>query len=189
MLERGELDALFHVAPAESPLVQRLIAVKGVRLLSFDRAQAYVRRFPFLSSVTLPRGVFDLAGNVPDHDIVLLSPTANLLARDSLHPALAYLLMTAATTVHGEGSLLSARGQFPALLDADFPYSERGRALLQVGRAMAAALPALLGGGAGGPALGPGAAVPGRGGAAVAPAAAGVCLAHALATVPLVCAA
>jgi hypothetical protein len=125
MLERGELDALLHVAPPDSPLVQRLIGVKGVRLLSFDDAQAYVRRFPYLSSVTLPRGVFDLAGNVPDHDIVLLSPTANLLARDSLHPALAYLLMTAATTVHGEGSLLSARGQFPALLNADFPYSEQ----------------------------------------------------------------
>ncbi len=124
MLERGELDALFHVAPAESQLVQRLIAIKGVRLLSFDRAQAYVRRFPFLNKVTLPRGVFDLAGNVPDHDIVLLSPTANLLARDSLHPALAYLLMSAATTVHGEGSLLSPRGQFPALLDAGFPYSD-----------------------------------------------------------------
>jgi len=123
MLERGEVDAMLHVAPPDSALVQRLIAMPGVRLLSFDRAEAYVRRFPFLSSVTLPRGVFNLAGDVPDHDIVLLSPTANLLARDSLHPALAYLLMTAATTVHGDGSLLSPRGQFPALLDAGFPYA------------------------------------------------------------------
>jgi TRAP-type uncharacterized transport system substrate-binding protein len=123
MLERGEVDAMLHVAPPDSALVQRLIGIKGVRLLSFDRAEAYVRRFPFLTSVTLPRGVFNLAGNVPDHDIVLLSPTANLLVRDTLHPALAYLLMTAATTIHGEGSLLSPRGQFPALLDAGFPYA------------------------------------------------------------------
>jgi hypothetical protein len=64
-------------------------------------------------------------GNVPPRDVVLLAPTANLLARDSLHPALAYLLMRAATTLHGEGSLLSARGDFPALRDADFPYSEQ----------------------------------------------------------------
>ncbi len=127
MLESGELDALFHVAPAESPLVQQLIATKGVRLLSFDRADAYIRRFPYLTRVTLPRGVFDLVGNVPPREVVLLSPTANLLARDSLHPALAYLLMRAASTLHGEGSLLSARGDFPALRDADFPYSEQAK--------------------------------------------------------------
>ena len=134
MLERGDLDALFHVAPADSPLVQRLIGIQGVRLLSFGRAQAYVRRFPFLSSVTLPRGVFDLAGNVPDHDIVLLSPTANLLARDSLHPALAYLLMTAATTVHGEGSLLQPARPVPRLARRRLPVQRGGAALLQ-GRA------------------------------------------------------
>jgi TRAP-type uncharacterized transport system substrate-binding protein len=124
MLEKGEIDALFHVAPADSPLVQRLASAKGVHLLSFDRAEAYTRRFPYLSRVLLPRGVFDLVGNVPEHDVVLLSPTANLLARDSLHPALAYLLMSAATTINGDGSLLSARGEFPALRDADFPYSK-----------------------------------------------------------------
>jgi TRAP-type uncharacterized transport system substrate-binding protein len=127
MLEAGELDALLHVAPAESPLVQRLIAAKGVRLLGFDRAEAYVRRFPYLTRVTLPRGVFDLVGNVPPRDVVLLSPSANLLARDSLHPALAYLLMRAATSIHGAGSLLSARSDFPALRDADFPYSEQAK--------------------------------------------------------------
>jgi TRAP-type uncharacterized transport system substrate-binding protein len=133
MLESGELDALLHVAPAESPLVQRLISAKGVRLLSFDRADAYIRRFPYLSRVTLPRGVFDLVGNLPPRDVVLLSPTANLLVHDSLHPALAYLLMRAATTIHGEGSLLSARGDFPALRDADFPYSEQATRYYQSG--------------------------------------------------------
>jgi TRAP-type uncharacterized transport system substrate-binding protein len=127
MLESGRLDALFHVAPAESPVVQRLIAAKGVRLLSFDRAEAYIRRFPYLTRLTLPRGVFDFVGNVPDRDVVLLSPTANLLARDTLHPALAYLLLRAATSVHGEGSLLSSRGEFPALRDADFPFSEQAQ--------------------------------------------------------------
>lgn len=127
MLEAGRIDALLHVAPAESPVVQRLIHAKGVHLLSFAQADAYTRRFPYLTRVTLPRGVFDLVGNRPDHDLVLLSPTANLLARDSLHPALAYLLMRAASEVHGEGSLLSARGEFPTLRDADFPYSEQAQ--------------------------------------------------------------
>ena len=56
-------------------------------------------------------------------DVMLVSPTANLIAKDTLHPALAYLLMRAATEVHGGSGLLQQAGEFPAALDADFPLS------------------------------------------------------------------
>jgi TRAP-type uncharacterized transport system substrate-binding protein len=122
-LEAGAVDALFVVVPAEAPAVKRLASMRGVRLLSFARADAYVRKFTYLSKLILPRGVLDLPNDVPDHDVVLLSPTLNLLARDTLHPALAYLLMRAATEVHGGAGLLDNAGQFPAALDAGFPLS------------------------------------------------------------------
>ena len=127
LLQAGQIDAMFYVAPADSPIVQRLMTAKGVHLLSFDRAEAYARRFRYLDRVVLPRGVFDFVGNVPDQDVVLLSPTANLLARDRLHPAIASLLLRAATELHGQGSLLSARGDFPSLRDADFPFSPEAK--------------------------------------------------------------
>src|SRR6267142_828953 len=60
-LKGGEIDAAFLVAPAESPDIKKLAAAPGVRLLSFARADAYVRRYPYLSKLVLPRGVFDLA--------------------------------------------------------------------------------------------------------------------------------
>ena len=99
-LKKGELDAVFLVAPAEAPFIQKLTAVPGIHLLSFDRADAYVRRFPYLTKFVLPHGVFDLAADVPSSDVTLLSPTASLVARDTLHPALAYLLLRTATEVH-----------------------------------------------------------------------------------------
>jgi TRAP transporter TAXI family solute receptor len=122
-LKRGKIDAAFFVTPPESDLIQGLAATPGIRLLSFDRAEAYNRRFPYLKRLTLPQGVFDFINNVPRQNVVLLSPTADLIARDTLHPALAYLLMRAATEIHGGSGLLNAAGTFPAPLDADFPLS------------------------------------------------------------------
>jgi TRAP-type uncharacterized transport system substrate-binding protein len=121
MLLQGRLDGIFLVAPADSPLVDKLVSAPGIRLLSLDRADAYARRFPYLTKLVLPRGVFDFISNVPIQDVTLVSPTANLLARDRLHPALAFLLMRAATEIHGSAGLLSKMGEFPAPLNSEFP--------------------------------------------------------------------
>jgi hypothetical protein len=111
------------VEPPESPLVEQLVSAAGIRLLSLERADAYTRRFPALTKLTLPQGVFDFVNNVPAHDVTLVSSTANLLAVKDLHPALAYLLMRAATEVHGEAGLLRKAGDFPAPMNAEFPLS------------------------------------------------------------------
>ena len=133
LLKKGEIDAAFFVAPAESPPIKKLAATSGIRLLSFARADAYVRLYPFLSKLTLPRGVFDLANDVPDRDEVLLSPTANLLARDNLHPALAYLLLRAASEVHGAAGLLDQAREFPSPRDSGFPVSPIATRYYQAG--------------------------------------------------------
>ena len=123
MLLQGELDAVFIVGPPESPLVEQLLSAKGIRLLSLERAEAYARRFPYLTRLILPRGVFDFVSNMPAQDVTLVSPTANLLSRDTLHPALAFLLMRAAREIHGTPGLLNKMGDFPAPLNSEFPLS------------------------------------------------------------------
>ena len=127
MLLQGKLDAVFIVGPPESPLVEQLVSAPGIRLLSVDRAEAYMRRFPALTKLTLPQGVFDFVKNVPAHDVTLISPTANLLAVDGLHPALAYLLMRAASEIHGGAGLLHKAGDFPAPLNSEFPLSAEAK--------------------------------------------------------------
>ncbi len=122
-LQAGAVDAAFFVAPAEAPIVEKLAADRTLKLLSFGRAEAYTRRFPYLTALMLPQGVFDFMGNIPRNDVQLISPTANLIAKDTLHPALAYLLMRAATRIHGESGLLHKAGVFPAPLDGNFPLS------------------------------------------------------------------
>jgi TRAP transporter TAXI family solute receptor len=122
-LQAGTVDAAFFVSPAEAPRIAQLAADPKLRLLSLERADAYTRRFPYLTQLILPKGVFDFIANVPAQNVTLVSPTSNLIAKNTLHPALAYLLMRAASRVHSESGLLHKAGTFPAPLDGNFPLS------------------------------------------------------------------
>ena len=134
----GKIDGLFLISPADSPVVRRLAALPGVRLLSLSRGDAYVRRFPELSKRVLPRGALDLAKDLPAQDVVLLSPSARLAVHADLHPALAYLLLRAASETHSRPGLLHDANDFPAphldglpLSDEAQRYYRSGTPLLQ----------------------------------------------------------
>lgn len=112
-LLQGATDALVLVSAADAPLVQYLLRTPGVRLLDFNQAEAYARRFPFLRAMTLPRGVVDLAADQPPQDVQLVAARASLVAREDLHPALVQLLVQAARQVHGEAGWFAEAGEFP----------------------------------------------------------------------------
>jgi len=119
----GGIDAAFFVASAHSPITQELLRAKNVHLLSFGRADAYTRRHFYLNKFILPQGVFDMAQNIPERDVVLIGTTANLVVKDDLHPALAYLLLRAAAEVHNAPTLFSGLREFPAPNDTELPLS------------------------------------------------------------------
>jgi uncharacterized protein len=123
-LANAHVDAAFVVASPESDVVRRMIRQPGVHPFDFDRGGAYARLYPFLSPVLLPEGVMDLAANLPAADVTTIAPTAMLVARNDLHPALADLLLAAALEIHGGSSLLSDPGQFPTAQFADLPISD-----------------------------------------------------------------
>ena len=108
-LLEGEIDALVFASAPESPLVQMLLQTPGVKLFDFPQAEAYSRRFTFLSAVTLPRGVVDLARDMPSANIRMIAPTATLVAKETLHPALVQLFVQAARQIHGGRAGSSAR--------------------------------------------------------------------------------
>ena len=123
-LDKGTVDAAFVIAGADSLLVRKLLGMEGVRLMNFAQADAYVKRFPFLSKVSLPRGAIDLTRDVPGQQVALLAATANLVARDDLHPALVSLLAQAAYEVHGKAGMFQQTREFPAHKDQTFEVSQ-----------------------------------------------------------------
>jgi len=122
-LVREKIDAAMIVADTTSPQVARLLREKGVRLMSFAQAEALTRHLSFLSHVVLPEGGMDFAANLPPRDVHLVAPTANLVVRDDIHPALVTLLMQAATEIHGGAGLLRKPGDFPSAKGLDIAMS------------------------------------------------------------------
>ena len=64
--------------------------------------------------MVLPRGIVDLGRNIPAQDYHLIAPTATLVAREQLHPALVGLLVKSATRIHGGAGWFQQQGQFPS---------------------------------------------------------------------------
>ena len=122
-LQQGRIDAAFIIAAENAPVVQVLLRSPGIKVMSFAQAGAYQRRFPFLTKLTFPQGVADLVRNFPPDDIKLLAPTANLIVRADLHPALQSLLLQAASEVHGKSGFFQDAGEFPAYKDPLLPLS------------------------------------------------------------------
>jgi TRAP transporter TAXI family solute receptor len=122
-LQQGRIDAAFIIAAETAPVVQVLIRTPGVKLMSFALDRAYQRRFPFLTKLTFPHGVADLVREIPPDDIKVLAPTANLIVRDDLHPALQTLLLQAASEVHGKSGFFQDAGEFPSYKDQMLPLS------------------------------------------------------------------
>ncbi|WP_306555229.1 TAXI family TRAP transporter solute-binding subunit [Acidovorax sp.] len=122
----GKLDALVFASAPESLMVQMLLQTPGVQLLDFAQHEAYARRFPFLTPVTLPRGVVDLAANVPTRDVRLVASTTSLLARDATHPALLTLFAQNAQKLHGGSGWFNRAREFPNSRNSELPIAKEG---------------------------------------------------------------
>lgn len=122
-LLEGRSDGLVFAAAPDDPLIQMLLQTPGVYLFDFTQAEAYTRRLPFLTHVTLPRGIVDLGRDLPARDYHLIAPTATLVAREDLHPALIELFVQAAAQIHGGAGWFSQQGQFPSARYTEIPVA------------------------------------------------------------------
>jgi TRAP-type uncharacterized transport system substrate-binding protein len=136
----GKIDVALYVSAIDGPAVQQLLRTPGVRMMDARRADAYIRRLPYLHKLDLPEGVVDLKDGIPPRDMTMIAVTANLIAREELHPVAVELLLQAAREVHGGPSLLHPAGVFPAPMDVELPldtdadrfYKERPSLLRRV---------------------------------------------------------
>lgn len=124
-LQAGLLDAIVLASP-QSQHVQELLRAPGIQLMEFGQGDAYSRRFAFLSTVTLPRGVVDLAADLPPHDVSLLAATTSLLAREKTHPALRQLFAQSAQKLHSEAGWFNRARDFPNTKTSELPVSPEG---------------------------------------------------------------
>ncbi|HKU85057.1 MAG TPA: TAXI family TRAP transporter solute-binding subunit [Casimicrobiaceae bacterium] len=122
-LRAGSVDAILLVGSAQTPAIAEALRDPAIALLSFDRADAYPRRFDFLTRLVLPPGTVDFAAEIPREDVKLIATEAMLASRSDLHPALAQVMLDAARQVHGGQGMFEAAGEFPNVTHVDLPVS------------------------------------------------------------------
>ena len=143
-LLNGEIDAAMLLVSWDFPAVKRLLADERTELASLRLADAYVALFPYLSKLTVPAGVADLAKKQPSANAVLVGAKASMMVRKDLNAAIQYLLLNAAVQIHSGPAMFQRAGQFPAA-EADRRSAQRGGvAVLQVRAAVPAELRAVL---------------------------------------------
>jgi hypothetical protein len=119
----GEIDALVLASAPESLMVQMLLQTPGVRLMDFSQSEAYARRFSFLTPVTLPRGVVDLARDIPAQDVRLIATTTTLLQ----------LFSQASLRLHGPAGWFNRAREFPNAGQTEFPLAQEAERTLKNG--------------------------------------------------------
>lgn len=131
------IDAAFVVGPPQSAVVWTLLHTPGVKLMNLAHADAYARRFPYLSSLVLPRGAINLADDLPPQDVRLVAATATLVVREETHPALIGLLMQAMSEAHGGPGIFQRPGEFPRATVAtgtEFPLAPAAQRYYKSGK-------------------------------------------------------
>ena len=120
----GRIDALFAMSDSTpTALIRQLLRDQDIHLFNFVQAEGYTHRITYLNRLVLPRGAIDFGEDIPAEDVSLIAPTVELVARDTLHPALSDVLLDAAREVHGRAGMYKKSGEFPTPLAHDFAIS------------------------------------------------------------------
>lgn len=126
-LNDGQIDALFLPIALDAPILKTLLKNPRFRAMSFTEADAVTRIFPFLVRLVLPRAVIDFENVVPATDLILIAATNVVLVRKEIHPALIDLLAQAIVEAHGRSGILQQAGEFPTLIDPEYPLAPGAR--------------------------------------------------------------
>ena len=122
-LQNGQVDAAFFIGPVQLPAVWQASHDPSLKLMRLERADAYPRKLPFITKLTLPAGTIELALRIPAQEVRLIGTRAMLVARDGLPPAIIDLLMEAARELHSEQGYFEADDEFPNTASVDLPVS------------------------------------------------------------------
>jgi TRAP-type uncharacterized transport system substrate-binding protein len=132
-LSANELDAVMLVSAPQAPILLEYLRSPQLAIMNFDQADAYTVRLPFLRKVTVPRGVINLAEDLPRKDISILAAPASMVVNDDIHPALITPLMRAMDSSISQLGLLQKENDYPSDTGFAWPHNDDAKHYLKAG--------------------------------------------------------
>lgn len=122
-LKSGDVDVSLIVGGARAPAILAALTDPTLELVSLAQADAYPRRYPYLTRRTLSAGAIEFVPLTPPRDVALISTEAMLAARDDLHPAIVNLLLELIRNEHDDQGYFEAPSEFPNIEQVDLRVS------------------------------------------------------------------
>jgi len=119
----GKVDAVWIIGAPDATAVQSFLLNPHARLMSFPRAEAFIRIFPDLTRLALPQGVIDIDRDIPPNDVTLIGTTTKVLVRSDLHPEIVQLLLETMVETHSGPEVFQRSGEFPNSTDVEYPVA------------------------------------------------------------------
>lgn len=121
---KGDVDAVWIIDSSTSDNVRQLVSSPDLSIYSWNMADAFIERIPYLSKLKLPAGYFGIADARPAEDVTLLSTAVTLLVESNLSPALQWGFLLAARDYQTHNyDDLSGGVVFPKYIDKSVPLS------------------------------------------------------------------
>lgn len=128
-----QVDAIMIVAAAEAPLMQKIFKDKRLKLMNLEHAKAYPPRLPFLKDITIGKGVLNVVNRLPEEPMLVLAPTAELVAKKDLHPAFVAIMLDTSYDVLKSNSILQTQNEFPSSTHLDFELNDDAKRYMSDG--------------------------------------------------------
>jgi TRAP transporter TAXI family solute receptor len=132
-MQAGELDAVMLVSAPQAPILLEYLRNPQFAIMNFEQADAYSVRLPFLKKVVVPRGVINLAEDLPRKDISILAAPAALAVHEDIHPALITPLMRAMNASIQQLGLLQKESEHPSEYGFNWPHNDDAKHYLKTG--------------------------------------------------------
>jgi hypothetical protein len=82
-------------------------------------APAVAGKLPWLRTVNLPVGTFDIGRSLPPQEVEAVGAMVNVVVREDLHPAVLFELLRAMDGFHGGATFVNRAGEFPSLTSTE----------------------------------------------------------------------
>ena len=132
-LQSGDIDVMFICVNDRAEIMQKIFSDPHLKIMSLAKAYGYPIKMNGLTVVNVKRSTLNILNDSPDRDILLLAPTAEIVARNDIHPAIVSLIIDISQELLSKPDVLSEEKHFPNPNHLSFTNNEDSQKVMREG--------------------------------------------------------
>jgi hypothetical protein len=124
---------MFICVNDRAEIMQKIFSDPHLKIMSLAKAYGYPIKMNGLTVVNVKRSTLNILNDSPDRDILLLAPTAEIVARNDIHPAIVSLVIDISQELLSKPDVLSEEKHFPNPNHLSFTNNEDSQKVMREG--------------------------------------------------------